>query len=181
MNASLNLLSPEKKSALRTGFFFAHLQMLLLIVFLVIAFSSGTLLGLRMMLKATYEDLARRSQGGTEQTDTVTVEIKKINDYLRRVDGIRQRYVAWSLVIEDIAQRMPAGVQLSSLVIGKDGRIQLSGTARERQDVLTAQANLQASDAYADVRSPISNILQQRDVKFVFEFRYALIPTAVKK
>lgn len=176
MQVTLNLLSPEKKAVLRTGFVFAYVQTMLLIVFLVVAFSSGTLLALRMMLKGTYDDLARRSVGGVDESKAITTEIKKINDYLKRVDGIQTRYVAWSSVLELLTRQVPEGMQITSLNVMKDGKILLSGIARQRNDVLTFQSRLEQSGEFTDVKSPISNILQQRDVKFDFEFRYARIP-----
>lgn len=176
MQMTLNLLSPEKKAVLRTGFIFAYVQTMLFIVFLVVVFSSGTLLALRMMLKGTYDDLARRSVGGVDESQAITSEIKKINDYLKRIDGIQQRYVPWSTVLEMLTRQVPEGMQITSLTVSKDGKVLLSGIARERNDVLTFQSRLEQSDEFADVKSPISNILQQRDVRFDFEFRYAKIP-----
>ena len=176
MHVTLNLLSPEKKAVLRTGFIFAYVQTMLFIVFLIVVFSSGTLLALRMMLKGTYEDLARRSDGGVDESKGITTEIKKINDYLKRIDGIQQRYVPWSTVLEVLTRQVPEGMQLTSLTVSKDGKILLSGIARQRNDVLTFQSRLEQSEEFADVKSPISNILTQKDVKFDFEFRYAKIP-----
>lgn len=176
MHVTLNLLSPEKKAVLRTGFIFAYVQTMLFIVFLVVVFSSGTLLALRMMLKGTYDDLARRSDGSVDESKAITTEIKKINDYLERIDGIQKRYVPWSIVLEVLTRQVPEGMQITSLNATKDGKILLSGVARQRSDVLTLQSRLEQSGEFTDVKSPISNILQQRDVKFDFEFRYAKIP-----
>lgn len=172
MRVTLNLLSPEKKAVLRTGFIFAYVQTMAFIVFLVVAFASGTLLAVRMMLKGTYEDLAKRSSGGSDETSAITADIKKINDYLKRVDGLEQRFVPWSKVMEEISRLVPEGTQLSSLHVEREGKITLSGIATQREDVLTLQTRLEQSPAFKDVKAPLSNILQQRDVKFDFEFRY---------
>lgn len=178
MRVTLNLLSPEKKAVLRTGFIFAYAQTMILIVFLVIVFASGTLFAVRMMLKGTYEDLAKRSSGGSDETSAITGEFKKINDYLKRVDGLEQRYVPWSKVLEELTRFVPEGTQLTSVHIERQGKITLSGIAARRDDVLTLQTRLEQSPMFKDVKAPLSNILQQRDVKFDFELRYVATPAS---
>lgn len=172
MRVTLNLLSPEKKAVLRTGFIFAYVQTMVFIIFLVVAFASGTLLAVRMMLKGTYEDLAKRSSGGPDESSVITDDFKKINDYLKRIDGLDQRFVPWSKVLEELTRYVPEGTQLSSVHVERTGKITLSGIAARRDDVLTLQTRLEQSPMFKDVKAPLSNILQQRDVKFDFELRY---------
>ena len=172
MQATLNLLSPEKKAELRTGFIFAYAQTMLFIVFLIVAFASGTLVAVRMMFKGTYEDLTQRSQSGGDESKAITTDIKKINDYLKRIDGIQQRFVPWSKVLEDLSRSVPEGMLLTQLRVERDGKIYVSGIARDRQDVLTLQSRLEQSPLFKDIKSPLSNILQQKDVKFDFELMY---------
>lgn len=172
MRVTLNLLSPEKKAVLRTGFIFAYVQTMVFIIFLVVAFASGTLLAVRMMLRGTYDDLAKRSSGGTDESSAITGDFKKINDYLKRIDGLDQRFVPWSKVLEELTRYVPEGTQLSSMRVERSGKITLSGIAARRDDVLTLQTRLEQSPTFKDVKAPLSNILQQRDVKFDFELQY---------
>lgn len=173
MQITLNLLSPEKKTVLRTGFIFAYVQTMLFMMFIVIAFAAGTLLAVRMMLTTTYEDLAKRSGDESTETKSITTDIKSINDYLKRIDGLGQRFVPWSRVLEELTRAMPEGIRLTQIRVEKDGKITLSGVARDRQDVLTLQSRLGQSPTFKDVKAPLSNILQQKDVNFDFELRYA--------
>ncbi|MEY4744594.1 MAG: hypothetical protein RL272_539 [Candidatus Parcubacteria bacterium] len=171
MQVTLNLLSPEKKAVLRTGFIFAFAQTLIFIVFLVVVFASGTLLAVRTMLAGTYDDLAKRS-GGTDESSTITTDVKKMNDYLKRIDALEQRYVPWSKVLEQLTSLIPAGTQLTSLHVEKTGKVAISGIARDRDDVLLLQSRLEDSPLFKDVKAPLSNILQQKDVRFDFEVQY---------
>lgn len=172
MQAQLNLLSPEKKSVLRAGFIVAYAQTMIFLLFIVVAFASGTLLAVRMMFKGTYEDLASRSSGESDESKVVTADIKKINDYLKRIDGLQSRFVPWSKVLETITGFIPSGTKLLSVRVDPAGKVYLSGIARDREDVIALQGKLQASELFKDVKSPLSNILQQTDVKFDFEMTY---------
>lgn len=176
MKTQLNLLSPEKKAVLRTGFIFAYAQTMLFLVFIVVAFASGTLLAVRMMFKGTYEDLAGRSNGEPDESKAVTADIKKINDYLKRIDGLETRFVPWSKLLETITSFIPRGTRLTSLRVEQDGKIALSGIARDRDDVIALQAKLEDSKLFKDVKAPLSNILQQTDVTFDFEMQYVDAP-----
>ena len=172
MRVSLNLLPPNKKAALRTGFVFAYIQTMLFILFLVIAFASGTLLAVRLMFKSTYDDLAKRSGDGAAETNTIATDIKAINDYLKRIDAFNERTTHWSQVFGTLTQLVPEGVRLVDVRVDKQGKLMLSGIARERQDVLTLQSRLEQSTMFKDVRAPLSNILQQKDVRFDFELQF---------
>ncbi|HTM68965.1 MAG TPA: PilN domain-containing protein [Candidatus Binatia bacterium] len=172
MKTQLNLLSPDKKAVLRTGFIVAYVQTMLFLIFLVVAFASGTLLAVRMMFKGTYEDLAGRSSGEPDESKAITADIKKINDYLKRIDGLENRFVPWSKVLETITGFIPKGMKLTSLRVDQAGRITMSGVAQDRDDVIALQTKLEASPLFKDVKAPLSNILQQTDVKFDFDMLY---------
>lgn len=172
MQTQLNLLSPEKKSVLRAGFVFAYAQTMIFLLFIVVAFASGTLLAVRMMFKGTYEDLAGRSSGESDESKAITADIKKINDYLKRIDGLENRFVPWSKVLETVTGFVPKGTKLTALQVDLTGRVTMSGVARYRDDVIALQAKLEDSKLFKDVKAPLSNILQQTDVKFDFEMLY---------
>ncbi len=179
MRVTLNLLPPEKKAALRAGFLYAYVQTVLLIVFIVVAFASGTLVAVRFMLKGTYEDLARRSTAGADASVAVTQDIADINSYLKRLDGLQHQFTPWSQVLEQVTAAAPQGTEIDSISVDKDGNITVTGTAAVRDDVLSMLSQLRGSSLFANVQSPLSNILQQKNVSFEFDMKY-VPPKAAK-
>jgi Tfp pilus assembly protein PilN len=177
MQASLNFLSPEKKSELRAGFALAYAQTSLLILCLIVAFASGVLFALRLFVSSSFDELDARVQKTSDDSKTVSTEVDKMNAYLGRVDRYQRRFVAWSPVVASIARSMPPGTQISSLLIAPDGSIQLGGTSQTREGVLALQENLKKNALFKNVSSPLSNILQERNVAFQFSMSYANIPT----
>ncbi len=178
MRITLNLLPPKNKAALRSGFLFAYAQSMLLVVFFLTAIASSTLLAVRLLLKGTYDDLAQRSTSTSEEYKTMTGEIRSINEYLKRVDGVHRRFVPWSSVLATVTELVPDGTQIVSLRLDKTGKITLSGIADDRAGVLALRERLVQSNLFKNVSSPLSNILQQKNVRFDFEMTYA--PTAPK-
>jgi Tfp pilus assembly protein PilN len=177
MRITLNLLPPKNKAALRSGFIFAYAQSMLLIVFFLTAIASSTLLGVRLLLKGQYEDLAQRSTSTSDEYQSMTGEIKTINDYLKRMDAVGNRFVPWSPVLATITQLVPPGIQIDVLKLSKGGKIQMTGLASDRANVLLLRERLTEAGLFKDISSPLSNILQQKNVRFDFEMTYA--PLAV--
>lgn len=173
MHATLNLLAPEKKASLRTEFVFAYLQSALGMVLLCVGFSSATVLGLRMVVNGMHEDLVQRAAASTDDSKGVTAEIAEINRYLTRMEELTAAPTPWSRVLARIAAITPDGVILSGINMTDGSKFTLSGTAATREDVLALRAALESSEEFAEVSSPLSNILQPRDVRFTFEFKTA--------
>lgn len=168
MQVTLNFLSPEKKALLRTGFVFAFAQSMLFVVFLTVVFSSGMLLGLRVMLDGISESITQQAAGGDRDSKVVNEEIKKVNDYLTRQDSYRKGYADWSGILTGLTSMVPPAVRIKVIHVDPAGMITFGGTARNRQDVLDLQAKLNANPVFKNVVAPLSNILQQHDVDFQF-------------
>jgi len=172
MRITLNLLPPPNKAALRMGFVFASMQSMLVIFLIMSTFAAGTLIAVRMLIAGTYQDLAQRNTSSSDEFKEVTAEIREINAYLKRVQAIDARIVPWSSVVHRITELAPAGTRLERIAVSDAGRIVLSGVAATRNDVLLLDQRLKQAGIFTDISSPLSNILQQRNVRFDFEMRY---------
>lgn len=168
MQASLNFLSPQKKSLLRTGFIFAYVQNMLFVLFVVVAFCSGLLIALRMMLGETLKNIENQTVGNDRDTKAVTEEITAVNNYLRLEQTYVQGFTRWSAVLTEITDGTPPGIQLTGVNISETGAVEIRGKARERADVLAFEAKLKASPNFTGLTAPLSNILTQYDVAFEF-------------
>jgi hypothetical protein len=172
---TLNLLSPARKAALRTDFVFAYVQASLVAMCLLAFFAAGTLAGVRALVRNVLGDLTARSSSSSQEHEAFTAEVRSINGYLARIDGL-DAGVPWSSVLRTVTEAAPAGIRLDAIRASHDGSIKVSGTAAVREDMLEYRTRIESSPLFEKITSPLSNILQQRDVKFEFEFRYAAIP-----
>lgn len=172
MQITLNLLAPEKKTALRTGFVLSYAQAMVFIAFIVTAFIAGTLVSIGILLGSTRTDLAAQSSSSEEEYDNITGQITDINAYITRIDGIQQEFTDWSSVLESLAGAAPRGTRFDSIRISADGTVSITGTAPERDDVLAMQKAYEALPFIEDVSAPLSNILQRTNVKYEFTMHY---------
>lgn len=172
MRVSVNLLPPEKKRALQTGFIIAFAQTMALIFFIIAVFVAGMFLSVRILLKSNYDALAAQSSAGGDESDTVATEIRDINAYLKRLESIQKRFVPWSDVLVSITAAVPNGVILEDIELVKN-KIKIRGITATRDDVIALRENLIKLPFLTDVSNPLSNLLQKKDVKFEFEMNYA--------
>lgn len=181
MSVTLNLLAPEKKRALQTGFIMAFAQTMMFIFFVVAAFVAGTILSVRFVLANTYESLTNQTTEAADESDRAAEDTKVINVYLKRIDGLQKHAVAWSGVLAALSAATPDGVTAEFVSVERDGKILIRGRADDRDDVIELRRRLLEIPLITGVSNPLSNLLQKKDVKFEFEMQYAPLKTAPAK
>lgn len=172
MHTTLNLLAPEKKTALRAGFVLSHMQATMFILFIVASFISGTLLSIELLMKSVLENITLRSNTTAQEYDKIGAQITDVNAYLDRVDSLQQEFIDWSFVLEELAAVATSGARFESIHIDGDGVVFVQGMAATREDVLLMQERYETLPFITDVSSPLSNILQRTNVKYEFTMRY---------
>ncbi len=178
MRISLNLLPPEKKKSLRQGFVIAFAQSMTLYLFIVVLFLTGTLISVRMTLSNNFKAL---NQPVSEDLSASSTEIRQINAYLSRIDAYGSRVVIWSDVLKSILGAVPAGVEVDTLSFTSDGSVRMTGLAATRDDLLQLKSKLGSLPLVSDVASPLSNLLQKKDVLFEMTMRYTPIANGANK
>lgn len=172
MRITLNLLPPANKAAMHTGFIFGYVQSILIVFLVMTLFAAGTLFAVRFLLRGTYDDLAKRSSSDSDEFKNITDEIRKINLYLQRIEGLHEGFTPWSSMLSTLAELVPDNAKIDRVQVNANGAISLGGTALTRDDVLMLEQRLVRSGLFKDVKSPLSNILQQKNVHFDFEMTY---------
>lgn len=172
MEIYLNLLSPEKKQALKTAFAMSFVQSLTLYVAVVIIFIAGTLLSLQFILQGVVTEIREYSTASFEEYESMTRQMREINDFIRRTDRIHNRYIDWSAVLDTLSHTAPEGVRFEAISVAADNTIRVEGTAALRDDVLLMKQRLEELPQFTQVSSPLSNILQRENLKFEFKMLY---------
>lgn len=106
----------------------------------------------------------------TEEARDLEEEISEFNRLLVRFQEIEKEntYDAVEL-IRRVSNAVPAGVSLNSLSFhSTTDRIFIDGHANLRTQVIALQNNLEENEAFANVDSPLSNLLKSEDIEFQF-------------
>lgn len=176
-DAKLNLLANDRKDDLRSAALLIKVEAILFALLVATALTVFALFSGHLIVHGTRLDYDARSISSSKEYEELMSQVRAINGYLKRTDAARPS-VAWSHVLRAATELVPDGIRLSSIQATADGRMTISGTAATRDALLTMKDALEESPLFEEVTSPLSNILQKRDVKFDFELKYAPLAAA---
>jgi len=94
-------------------------------------------------------------------------DIDKANKKLEKIDKVQKEYIAWSPLLMEIANAVPSGVRVESLIIDKkESSLKIKGQANTRDNFLITKSNLEKIFFISKVESPITNLLAKENVSF---------------
>lgn len=169
---TLNLLPPKNKHSLHTALAMAFVQSLAIFVTVIILIIASTLISLRIILSQEVENLSEQSTASSVERQALTGQMQAINDYIYRADNTHDEFIDWSAVLESLGHSAPRGIKFEGISIMPDMSLTVEGTAETRADVLTMEHQLNTYPHFVDVTSPLSNILQQKNLRFEFQMKY---------
>ncbi|MEA3249217.1 MAG: PilN domain-containing protein [Patescibacteria group bacterium] len=172
MKIFLNLLSPAKKQALKTAFAMSFVQSLTVYVAIIVIFIAGVLLSLQFTLQGVVKDMTAYSTASFEEYESMTKQMREINDFIRRTNHIHGRYIDWSAVLDTLSHTAPEGIRFGSVTVSADNTIRIEGSAALRDDVLLMKQRLEKLPQFSNISSPLSNILQRENLQFEFHMLY---------
>jgi len=181
---TLNLLPPSEKEALaqerifRWVFFYGGAVVLFLLLFFLFLIPVEIFIGAR--LKSANEDLVS-FQASFQGQNLLTQEKAAIalNQELDQISARQKSRRYYSRALANLAKIAPPGARLESIDINDKNEVILNGWAANRDSVLTFQDALAKSGLADNLQSPISNLVKQTDITFIFKF--SLTPSALLK
>lgn len=167
---SLNLLSPENKKTTEEKLLYLSIKNLLGSLLVFALFSAIILLSAKVILANNFQTIIEQTTLIVKEYGGVNQKIKEINQKIDTVSDTQEKFVAWSLTLEKIANLVPINTTTSVMILSRaDERVILKGTAKTRNDLLLLKSNLENSDIFSSVKIPFSNLLTREDIDFEFE------------
>jgi len=171
----MNLLPPQEREKIHadtmTRLFFVAGGILVFWagIFLVLLYNSILFLNLQIPAIEAQLQAEQSTQKATVVQD-VESEIGELNEVLVKIEKIRQRKnFNFPYILRVIGSVVPEGSELRSITFQR-GNMAIQGHADERTKVLEIESKLKEADVFKDVNSPLSNIVKERDVSFIFNF-----------
>lgn len=153
----INLLPPEEKRQLRaarTNTLLARYNIILLGAVIFLALATGIVYLYLTSTKASADQTVRENATQTEQYANVLADTEQFRSDLSVAKQILDREIPYTSVILSIAQILPSGVILDSLVLDSEqfgAETQLQAAARNYDGVLALKDALQDSPFFSDV------------------------------
>jgi Tfp pilus assembly protein PilN len=151
---------------------------LCLIVIVLDALFFSTYLFLRIY-QGTFDDglVALRQSEVALRLAEVKRNTRALNARISFLDKARSEAVSAGPLLEKVARLVEEGVYLRSVSMDASARtVNILGFAETREAVLALEEALSGSDFVApdSLKSPVKNILKEKDVEFSFTFTLAL-------
>ena len=146
------------------------------ILFFLIIFSlflSSIIFYLSIILKSQNELIEiRENDEKTQYLTKIEDKTKELNKSLVKINLKQKEIILWAPIMEELSKITPSGVYLTNLSyqISLD-KISLRGFAETREKFLYLQDKLDKSTCFNEIEAPLSNLIKQDNVDFVFYFK----------
>ncbi|HEY4482808.1 MAG TPA: hypothetical protein VI953_01390 [Candidatus Paceibacterota bacterium] len=101
----------------------------------------------------------------SKEADTAVAEIEEVNTKIRLITAIGRPFSTGGM-LDRILSHKTSNITLSNIDYSSDSKVNLKGVARDREALLTLVKNLQDDPMFAEVGSPISNLIENHDIAF---------------
>ncbi|PIY97288.1 MAG: hypothetical protein COY66_00115 [Candidatus Kerfeldbacteria bacterium CG_4_10_14_0_8_um_filter_42_10] len=169
---TLNLISPIQKEANRFQQSYSLVKritvlfMAVSLIVIALLFVGETLLE-KKLDSITQETLALKKNIEKEESIDLEQSVKDFNKLLIDISKVQSEYINWSQEVNKISSLVPSGIRLSSFVMQKDSSdFKFAGKAATREALLNFKTNLENSDFFTEIQSPISNLLTKENINF---------------
>jgi Tfp pilus assembly protein PilN len=173
----INLLPPSQKQALRENeisrwflYFFSSLGFLMVIFGLLCLSTYFYLFILVQSQKQAISSAQDKIQ--SQELKNIEIQISETNQKIKKIYASFDSFIYWTEILEDFSKDIPKGIYLKNLSYRlEDNQIRLDGHANTRQVLLDFEKIIKNNQEFADLESPISNLLKQTDIDFSFNFK----------
>lgn len=161
----LNLLSPDKRKNLKRMVNFQFTKSLLNLTLIILSCIGIVFLGGQWILQNYFNEVTAQITSVTNKYAEKNQEIKAINMILTQTDRIQTEQQLMTGRILEITNQIPDGIILNSLKIDQD-RINLSGSAYTREDLLQLAKKLETIDWLSEINIPPEQLTQKDNIIF---------------
>ena len=169
----LNLLPLQDKKNLKKHYLILLSKDVILSFLLLISILSIILSVSHFMLSKNFIELSQSSLSIMSGHEIITQKIRQINRDLKKISEIEQGNTNWLKIILSLSQLIPPGeIQLNNLEIqGQKNQIFIQGSALSRTAFLTFKDNLEKTNLFSEIQSPLTNLLSAKNLDFELSFK----------
>lgn len=104
-------------------------------------------------------------------TGIMSAEIKGINSGLKEIEKMQEENTSWVAVILSLDELIPKEeIQITLLTFnGVSKKVEINGKALTREKFLEFKSNLEESELFSEIKSPLTNILYDKYLNFKLE------------
>lgn len=163
----LNLLSDQKKEELKKKLFFEIITNVLEMLLAINIAVAIILLVAKIVLQNNFNETVSQSTLITTSYSAINQEIDKVNRELKLVDKLYKNAPLWSDLLMHLSKATPTDVNIRNASFNTlEKTASISGFALTRSGLLELIKNLESTNMFEKIESPISNIFERTNINF---------------
>lgn len=172
----LNLLSPEKKQALKREFLWRRLLSFTWMLFFVLIIFAGLLVSTWLYALIQYradEQSIHQAQTSPQGQKIKDLEdkIKETNLKLKYLEELNLNQTQSFQIIEEIVRLTPDTIHFKSISLDfVNTKGSIAGLANKRSDLLSFKDQLEKSNSFYQIELPLSYLLKEQNLDFNLSF-----------
>ncbi len=127
---------------------------------------------LRNQISQTTNNIAdKQTELASSNTQQLESRVQGLNSQIRSIKNLTNNHYEWSRALIEISRVTPEKVKLNLLDVNTvTGKVDLSGTAEDREAVIEFWSNVKKSKYFKDINFPFSNLERETDASFSYTF-----------
>ncbi len=127
---------------------------------------------LKTEIQNTDNDISQQREVlSSANTKDLQVRVSNLNKKINTIEELRDNHYYWSEALTELVTLMPSDMQIDSLIIKREtGKIDMTGSAANRDSVLLFWANVKKSQYFRDINFPLANLQKATDDPYSFTF-----------
>ncbi|OGE81017.1 MAG: hypothetical protein A3H72_01615 [Candidatus Doudnabacteria bacterium RIFCSPLOWO2_02_FULL_48_8] len=98
-------------------------------------------------------------------------QVVALNDEIRKIEALRARHYYWSEALVELGNFIADDAVIDVLSLDRaSGKIDISGTAQDRESILKFWADMHKSKYFKNINFPLSNLERADDAPFTYTF-----------
>ena len=173
---TLNLLPPAQKEKIKKMAIYSICENLVASIFITLTVISIIFLISNNILQTNLAHFISKTTEVPKDIQQLNANIKELNSQLKDISDIQKGFIKWSNFFININPLIPEKIQIKYIEVSPKEEtylLKLSGLAATRDDFLIFQKNLEDYSLFTKVKSPLSNILKQKNIEFTFDIELA--------
>ena len=163
----LNLISVKQQQLLKQRATFKIVENYLGLIVAALVIVSVVAIPFFTSLKVLETNIKQRNDVRNVENIKLITEINQFNSKIKSLAEIQNGQYDWSELVMSLSEQVPANIVLVSFNADLDKRtFDLRGYASRRNDLLTFKDNLEKSEKFFNINSPVSDILIREEISF---------------
>ncbi len=170
----LNLLPKTDKKQIANHYLTLLIKDIVFSLLLICTVLAILFLICHFMLIKNFITISEQNLSIITKTNLITSDVRKINLELRTLEKIQYQYTNWVQFIINLNNQIPTTkIQITKINIDNHQQIlRLEGKALNRDDFLKFKQNLENSKMFDSIKSPLSNLLSNKNLNFSLEMKF---------